>query len=108
MGSGPRDGGELVTLSELGAIGEFLGSILTLITLVYLAIQVRQNTRHVQAQMGHDGWLSVKDDQIAVMGDDAAEALAKVGLDNEPLTDRARDCCKDCQARQDSDISQQQ
>jgi hypothetical protein len=77
-----------VTIAELGAIGEFVGSIAVLITLIYLAIQVRQNTRHVRAQMGHDGWLSTEDDDIAMMGDDPAETLAKAELGDEPLTDR--------------------
>lgn len=34
-----------MTLLELGALGEFLGSIAVLATLVYLSIQIRQNTR---------------------------------------------------------------
>lgn len=33
-----------MTLSDLGAIGELLGALLTLGTLVYLAVQIRQNT----------------------------------------------------------------
>lgn len=33
-----------MTIAELGALGEFFGSILTLATLAYLAIQIRQNT----------------------------------------------------------------
>ena len=38
-----------MTIEELGALGEFLGSIVVLITLVYLAVQVRQNTRSMNA-----------------------------------------------------------
>jgi hypothetical protein len=34
---------------ELGALGEFLGSIAVLATLVYLSVQIRQNTRTIQA-----------------------------------------------------------
>lgn len=34
-----------MTIIELGALGEFLGSIAVLATLVYLSVQVRQNTR---------------------------------------------------------------
>ena len=34
-----------MTLMELGAIGEFLGAIGVIITLIYLAVQIRQNTR---------------------------------------------------------------
>lgn len=75
-----------MTIVELGAIGEFAGSIAVLITLIYLAVQVRQNTRHVRAQMGHDGWLSTASADIAVMGDDAAESLAKAELGAESLS----------------------
>ena len=38
-----------MTLIELGALGEFLGSIAVLATLVYLSVQIRQNTRTIQA-----------------------------------------------------------
>ena len=34
-----------MTIMELGALGEFLGSIVVLATLVYLSVQIRQNTR---------------------------------------------------------------
>lgn len=34
-----------MNIMELGALGEFLGSIAVLVTLVYLSVQVRQNTR---------------------------------------------------------------
>jgi hypothetical protein len=34
-----------MTIMELGALGELLGSIAVLATLVYLSVQVRQNTR---------------------------------------------------------------
>ena len=34
-----------MTIMELGALGELLGSIAVLATLVYLAVQIRQNTR---------------------------------------------------------------
>lgn len=33
-----------MTISELGALGELLGAVLTLGTLIYLAVQIRQNT----------------------------------------------------------------
>ena len=34
-----------MTIMELGALGELLGSIAVLATLVYLSVQIRQNTR---------------------------------------------------------------
>ena len=37
-----------MSIMELGALGEFLGSIAVLATLVYLAVQIRQNTRSME------------------------------------------------------------
>jgi hypothetical protein len=37
-----------VTIMELGALGEFVGAIAVVATLVYLAIQIRQNTRSME------------------------------------------------------------
>jgi hypothetical protein len=38
-----------VTLEDLGNIGEFLGAIGVIASLVYLAIQIRQNTRSIRS-----------------------------------------------------------
>ncbi len=40
-----------LTIQDLGALGEFLGSIAVLVTLVYLAFQTRQNTMAIGAQL---------------------------------------------------------
>jgi hypothetical protein len=40
-----------VTLSDLGNIGEFVGAIAVLVTLLYLAIQIRQNSATTQAHI---------------------------------------------------------
>ncbi len=37
-----------MTLTELGALGEFVGAIAVVVTLVYLAIQIRQNTHSME------------------------------------------------------------
>ena len=37
-----------MSIQDLGAIGELLAAIATLITLVYLALQIKQNTKAVQ------------------------------------------------------------
>ena len=36
------------TIQDLGALGEFVGSIGVIVTLVYLAVQIRQNTQSVR------------------------------------------------------------
>jgi len=38
-----------MTIEELGSIGELLAAVATLVTLIYLAVQVRQNTRALQS-----------------------------------------------------------
>lgn len=38
-----------MTITELGALGELLGAIGVIATLAYLAVQVRQNTRSLEA-----------------------------------------------------------
>ncbi|MDH4110357.1 MAG: hypothetical protein OEW35_18905 [Gammaproteobacteria bacterium] len=38
-----------MTITELGALGELLGALGVIATLVYLAVQVRQNTRSLEA-----------------------------------------------------------
>jgi hypothetical protein len=41
-------GGKL-TLNDLGNFGEFVGAIAVVVSLIYLAVQIRQNTRSVRA-----------------------------------------------------------
>ncbi len=60
-----------MTLQDLGNLGEFLGSIGVIGSLVYLAIQIRQNTRSVRAAAL----------QEAVR--DAAQATDQLGRDPE-------------------------
>ncbi|MEJ2130828.1 MAG: hypothetical protein P8Y95_04210 [Gammaproteobacteria bacterium] len=38
------------TIQDLGAIGEFVGAIAVVVTLAYLAVQIRQNTAAMRAQ----------------------------------------------------------
>ncbi len=52
-----------MTISELGSLGEFLGSILTLATLAYLAVQIRQNT----AQQKREELISIQHGQNSVV-----------------------------------------
>jgi len=46
-----------MTIMELGALGEFLGSIGVITTLVYVAIQIRQNTASAKAS-AYQTWVS--------------------------------------------------
>jgi hypothetical protein len=46
-----------VTLESLGNLGEFIGALAVLASLVYLALQIRQNTRTVRSAT-HQSWVS--------------------------------------------------
>ena len=61
-----------MSIVELGAMGEFIGSIAVLCTLLYLTVQVRQSTRQSRAQ-------------LLQHRNDAARALWLAGATNESL-----------------------
>ncbi len=42
-----------MTILELGALGEFIGSIAVVITLIYLSMQIRQNTKSMEETKKH-------------------------------------------------------
>jgi hypothetical protein len=56
-------GGDSVNWEAIGAVGEILGAIAVLITLVYLATQIRQNT----AQQRREELVSIQHGQNAVV-----------------------------------------
>ena len=43
-----------MTIQDWGAIGELIGGVAVIVTLVYLALQIRQNTRAIRLSTGHD------------------------------------------------------
>ena len=47
-----------LTIQDLGALGEFFGSIAVLATLIYLALQTRQNTMAISAQLEAAGFVA--------------------------------------------------
>ena len=68
-----------MTIMELGALGEFLGSIAVLATLVYLSVQVRQNTR----SMGESKKLALA--QTYQMRSDALQMMLVHAADSEHI-----------------------
>ena len=80
-----------MTLDELGSLGEFIGAIAVVISLIYLAFQVRHNTRAIQSsthQAVLDGIMRVS----ASLSD--SEGMARISRkaneDYEGLTDDER------------------
>ena len=68
-----------ISLQELGSIGEFVAAIATLITLVYLATQIRQNTKVAKAQLSKDLFLTSRS---ALMDIASNPHLAKLAAEN--------------------------
>ena len=71
-----------MTIQDLGALGEFLGSIAVLATLVYLALQIRQssiNARAANTSSYTAMWLTFR---LAIAQDEKLNSLFWRGLDD--------------------------
>ncbi len=53
-----------MTLEDLGNLGDFVGGAAVIVTLVYLAVQIRQNTRMLRQATGQ----TFRSDSTAVIG----------------------------------------
>jgi hypothetical protein len=80
-----------LTLQDLGSIGELLGAIGVILSLVYLAVQIRQNTNALRASSNHSlndafsGFLT-----LLVENERASDILSR-GAENLESLD-AKDC----------------
>ena len=67
-----------MSIADLGSLGEFVGSIAVVVTLIFLVFQVRQNTSALQTQISQsylDRWMESLD-QI-INNDTLAEVFAR-------------------------------
>lgn len=81
-----------MTLSDLGDLGDFLGGIGVIATLVYLAIQIRGNTRAVRSASLDSAYAAHMEFQRAVWSDSELNRLWFDGLRGESqLSDTDRD-----------------
>ena len=58
-----------MTLTELGALGEFVGGIAVLVTLIYLVVQLRQNTTTTRSS-AYQSWIAVHDNLFSSLQDE--------------------------------------
>jgi hypothetical protein len=70
----------------IGAIGEIVGAVAVVVTLYYLARQVRQNTRMARAEMTKDLFLASR---AAIMDVASNDRLAEIWADIRPFEDGA-------------------
>ncbi len=71
-----------MTLQDLGNIGEFVGAVGVIVSLVYLATQIRQNTRAVRSSAQQEilGYISMSGIINLVTGDSDTASVYEVGL----------------------------
>jgi hypothetical protein len=80
-----------LTIQDLGSLGEFLGSIAVLATLVYLALQMRQNTMAIGAQLDGARITSVMSVSLAaVTSNELQDALNEDLVDDQPINQARR------------------
>ena len=80
-----------MTLQDLGGVGEFIGGIAVVISLVYLAVQIRQNTKSVRTSTYQAILDSSRSDTELLLVHPHLERVYRVGRRNpEKLNDDER------------------
>ena len=75
-----------MSLSDLASIGSFVSGVAVLISLVYLALQVRQAERNQRAMLQQGRAARATDLLVRMAEDDLAHVLAKGSFGEEELT----------------------
>jgi len=71
-----------VTIQDLGSIGEFVAALATVATLVYLAVQIRQNTSSLRANAYQDTVRSSNDWAALFVHHPETTAIFLKGIEN--------------------------
>lgn len=80
-----------MTIQDLGSIGEFVGAIAVVFSLIYLALQIRQNTRSLRAATHHSSARAVLDVQNVFAEDrELAQIFLRGAREFEQLTPEER------------------
>ena len=75
-----------MTLADLGNLGEFVGAIGVVVSLLYLAVQIRQNTRSVRSSTHHASVVARNAVLLAFADPKAAPVMLKAGRAYNDLT----------------------
>jgi hypothetical protein len=80
-----------MSLDDLGNVGELVGAIAVVVSLLYLAVQIRQNTRSVRAATHHSSARAATETQnFFGQSNDAARIFLAGSRDSEELTEEER------------------
>ncbi len=81
-----------MSISELGSLGEFISSLAVLATLIYLAVQIRQNTHATRATSHHAVTEALNQLNLALATDDSTAKTWRDGMrDRGALDDLQRE-----------------
>ncbi len=69
----------------LGSVGEFVGAIGVIASLIYLAVQIRQNTRSLRAGTYESLSQATAASNTLLMSDPEFARIVEIGLGSEPL-----------------------
>jgi hypothetical protein len=75
-----------MTIAELGSLGEFIASLGVLITLIYLAIQMRQNTKAVRLNTAHSITEELQNTFGLIASDESLSEVFIKAAQNEELS----------------------
>jgi hypothetical protein len=75
-----------MSLSDLASIGSFVSGVAVLISLVYLALQVRQAERNQRAMLQHGRAARATDLLVRMAEDEIADVLSRGSFGEEELT----------------------
>ena len=81
-----------MSLEDLGNIGEFVAAVAVLVSLIYLAVQIRQNTKAVRTASYHQAAEQTWSSLLTVAQDPSlAEIMSRANVGQDlPPTDRIR------------------
>ena len=71
-----------MTIADLGSLGEFISSIVVLATLIYLALQVRQNIYATRAASHHTITDAINQLNLRLAGDEEIALIWKSGMED--------------------------
>ena len=76
-----------MTLQDLGNIGEFVGAIGVIVSLIYLSLQIRSNTRAVKVSSYQQTSAAARDYNLKLAADPTLDALFWKVLNGVPFAD---------------------
>ena len=76
-----------MTVFELGAVGEFVGAILLFVSLIYVGVQVRQNTKTSRAESRRSSVDQYTNMDLTIMGNPELRAVVVAMIEGASMAD---------------------